>query len=432
MNDKPLLKTPGEMIGEAREAQDLTIRQLSERTKIPPPVLSALELDEYHKISGPLYIKSFLRTCAMDLGLDPEIVLGLYNKISGEQGGGPAGRDMIWEDEKVKVTRIGLPWIQIILITGIVAVLVGVGLFSLRGCGTDDEAGPQHLGESTGEVDLPAAANISLEGVADDTASTGDPRHESLIPPQTEAELKDRSHVAVVQSPEKKDSDLKPGKIQADTLSLGWVSSPPPPVEIKENPSANDKETVAADTVLAKPAVEQPASGDSSEDQTEETTENIPVEIIQPKPAETGGEVEIVASDVASTATPVEDHPERLPVEEDWIDSAWPLVLRLVCDAPQRIQVKRDGDRQFSEVRWPAESEVAPEVPAAGFEAGRAYRQGDRLVVFWGADDHFSLVLARVGGVEVAVNGRIRDITKLRAGQELILDSHSAGSSPGR
>ncbi len=68
MNDKPLLKTPGEMISEAREAQDLSIALLSERTKIPPKVLSALELDEYHKISGPLYIKSFLRTCATDLG----------------------------------------------------------------------------------------------------------------------------------------------------------------------------------------------------------------------------------------------------------------------------------------------------------------------------------------------------------------------------
>ena len=417
MNDTPLLKTPGEMIGEAREAQDLTISQLSERTKIPPPVLSALELDEYHKISGPLYIKSFLRTCAMDLGLDPEIVLGLYNKISGEQGGGPGGRDMIWEDEKVKVSHIGLPWVRIILITGIVAVLAGVGLFSLRGCGADQETGSPQQEESAVETDLPAAANTTAVGVPEDSLYGGEHRHESLIPPGIEAELKGKTEVAAVKEPEKSDSGLDAINFPADTLSLGWMLSPAPPVGEKERPTAGEKETVAADSVLVTQVDEPLPSGRSSEVKVDETPEIVPVEIIKSEP---------------ETMVSVDDPPQAVPIGEDRIDSVWPLVLRLVCDAPQRIQVKRDGDRQFSEVRWPAESEAAPEIPVAGFEAGRAYRQGDRLVVFWGADDHFSLVLARVGGVEVAVNGRIRDISKLRAGQELILDSHSAGSPPGR
>ncbi len=403
MNDKPLLKTPGEMISEAREAQDLTIRQLSDRTKIPPPVLSALELDEYHKISGPLYIKSFLRSCAADLGLDPETVLGLYNKISGEDDGETSGREMIWEEDKVKVSRIGLPWVQIILVAGIVAVLVGLGIFGLRGCGGDDEGGLQALEDSTAATGLPFPVITIPVTVAGDSASGEDSRHESLISPGTEAELKEKSHVVVEQVPEKSDSGLGTGIVAADTLSLGWMLSPAPPAEEKVVPSAAENEPVAA--------AEVPVA------QVEEKPEIIPVEIIESKP---------------ETKVIIEDRPESLPVTEDWIDSSWPLVLRLVCDGPQRIQVKRDGDRQFSEVLWPTEIELAPEVPAAGFEAGRAYRQGNRLVVFWGADDHFSLVLARVRGVEVAVNGRIRNITKLRAGQELILDSHSAGSSPGR
>ena len=95
MSDHSLPKTPGELISEAREAQDLTIAQLSERTKIPPPVLASLELDEFHKISGPLYIKSFLRTCALDLGLDPQTVLNQYNKFSGEMKTGPVGEEMV-------------------------------------------------------------------------------------------------------------------------------------------------------------------------------------------------------------------------------------------------------------------------------------------------------------------------------------------------
>lgn len=422
MNDKPLLKTPGEMISEAREAQDLTVNQLSERTKIPPPVLAALELDEYHKISGPLYIKSFLRTCAMDLGLDPETVLGLYNKISGDQGGAPGGRDMIWEEDKVKVSRIGLPWIQIALVAGIAAVLIGLGLFGLRGCGADQEEGRQQDQPSV-RIDEPDGGNTSPVVVAVDSASEGGSRRESLIPPETEAELKGRMDA---------DPAPKPRSFPADSLSVGWVSSPPPPVEEKKISLAAENASVDVDTLPVMKAKESSVTSDAAADQVEETPEIVPVEIMRSEPEATGGSTEMETPDIPVTASPVEDRPEDLPVSEEWIDSSWPLVLRLVCDSPQRIRVKRDGDREFSEVRWPSPAKPAPEVPVAGFEAGRVYRQGDRLVVFWGADDHFSLVLARVPGVEVAVNGRIRDISKLRPGQELILDSHSAGSSPGR
>jgi len=422
MNDKPLLKTPGEMISEAREAQDLTVSQLSERTKIPPPVLAALELDEYHKISGPLYIKSFLRTCAEDLGLDPEIVLGLYNKISGEQGGAPGGRDMIWEDDKVKVSRIGLPWIQIVLVVGIAAVLIGLGLFGLRGCGADQEEERQEE-QSSVRIDDPDAVNTRPVVVAVDSASGGGPRRESLIPPETEAELKEMADA---------DPAPKHRSFSSDSLSMGWVSSPPSPVAEKKIPSPDDNDSVDVGTVPVTKTKEPPVAHGTAAEQAEEVPEIVPVEIIRSEPESTGDSAEMESADIPVITSPVEDQPGDLPVSEERIDSSWPLVLRLVCDSPRRIRVKRDGDREFSEVRWPSQAEPAPEVPAAGFEAGRAYRQGGRLVVFWGADDHFSLILARVSGVEVAVNGRIRDISKMRAGQELILDSHSAGSTPGR
>jgi cytoskeleton protein RodZ len=452
MNDKPLFKTPGEMISEAREAKDLTIAQLSERTKIPPPVLSALELDEYHKISGPLYIKSFLRTCAADLGLDPDIVLGLYNKISGEQQGGSGGADMVWDEDKVQVSRIGLPWIQIVLVAGILAVLIGVGMFTLRGCGGDEEAATaENLTEDTSPAIVAAIV---------DSASENRPQHESLIPAEKEAELKE---LAAAEPETRSEEKPSPGPIRdlaADTLSLGWILSPPePPVDGEiESP---EEEVAAAEGDGEIVSLGDSAADDSGslaqdpEDQVAEPVlDDSPVIVEKDDPPkvtvtesssdDAAGTVEIVTAETPTTSAPAEGLPEELPEEqpvvqpkvepkvEDWIDSAWPLVLRVVCDAPQRIQVKRDGDREFTEVRWPAESEPAPEVPAAGFEAGRAYRQGDRLVVFWGADDHFSLILARVRGVEVVVNGRIREIANLRAGQEFVLDSHSAGSSGGR
>ncbi len=116
----------------------------------------------------------------------------------------------------------------------------------------------------------------------------------------------------------------------------------------------------------------------------------------------------------------------------DQIDSAWPLVLRIVCDSPREILVKRDGEGTFQQAQWPADQVTGPAVPEAGFEAGRAYRQNGQLLVFWGAEDHFSLKLARVRGVEVSINGRVRDISRLRPGQEIILDAHAADSSERR
>jgi cytoskeletal protein RodZ len=343
MSDNPLLKTPGEMISEAREAQDLTIAQLSELTKIPPPVLMSLELDEYHKISGPLYIKSFLRTCAGALGLDPQVVLSLYNKISGEREAGPVGSEMVWEEEEVTVNKVGLPWLQIIMAAGIVAIVVGLGLFALRGCGNGEPAQE----EAPPEAGLRTATE---ETVAVVMPTEADPSQETETP----------------------EEETTPGRGNGQDVTVNV----PPPV-ITTTPENIEPEEIPAE------------------------------EIKSPEPQQ---------------AKPV--------VAE--MDSPWPLVLSISCNVPQEILVKRDGDRVFSGVRWPAEHADAPSIPASGFDSGLAYQQGDRLVVFWGAEDHFSLKLARVRGVTVSINGRDWDVGRLKPGQELVLDAHSVGSRPRR
>lgn len=440
MSDHSLLKTPGEMILEAREAQELTIAQLSERTKIPPAVLAALEMDEFHKISGPLYIKSFLRTCALDLGLNPQTVLNQYEKISGETKSGPVGKEMVWKEEEVLINRVGLPWLRIVMGVGIVAILVGVGLFALRGCGggeslpSDEESG---TGAQTEENQTVVAV------VPDDSASTMDSRRESLMPASTEADLRERAE-ALEELELARDAGRQAFSSESDSLAVGWLTTPPPAQEESEppaeaesasDPSDQDSEAVAgerqADTVLERP-VETTPQETSDEVTTEENS--IPEDVVEIRPEESSlpeEPDEITSGESQATEVPVVISGEASPAATQ-MGSAWPLVLRIVCDAPQEILVKRDGDSQFSSVRWPDDISAAAPVPAAGFEAGRAYRDGQRLVVFWGADDHFSLKLARVGGVEVSINGRVRDVGRLRPGQELILDAHTAGAPTDR
>jgi cytoskeletal protein RodZ len=388
MSDNPLLKTPGEMINEAREAQDLTIAQLSELTKIPPPVLTSLELDEYHKISGPLYIKSFLRTCAGALDLDPQLVLSLYNKISGEREAGPVGSEMVWEEEEVTVSKVGLPWLQIIMAAGIVAIVVGLGLFALRGCGNGEpaqeevspEAGLGTATEETVAVVVPTEADPIQETEAPEEETYSGSRDEQVV-----------------------ESSLP------DTLALGWIFTPEPPAEQED--SSDETGMVPEDPVQNK-------------------TVNVPPSVIVTTPEKMEPE-ELPSEEIPAEETQPEEPRQAMPVVAE-MDSSWPLVLGISCTAAQEILVKRDGDREFSGVRWPAENKDAPELPATGFESGQAYRQGDRLVVFWGAEDHFSLKLARVRGVTVSINGRDWDVGRLKPGQELVLDAHSVGSTPRR
>lgn len=59
----------GKIISEARRKQNLSIKELSERTKIRPHVIEALEADDF-SIMPEVYIKSFLKTLSQVLRVD--------------------------------------------------------------------------------------------------------------------------------------------------------------------------------------------------------------------------------------------------------------------------------------------------------------------------------------------------------------------------
>ncbi len=114
----PEARTPGALIAEARKKRGLSADDLAERTKIPVTLLVALEADEYHRLSGPLYARSFLRSCAKELGLPVEDVLDLYSRHSGETVRAPGEPPQV--PSAVRIKRVGLPWAK--LAVGVAAV----------------------------------------------------------------------------------------------------------------------------------------------------------------------------------------------------------------------------------------------------------------------------------------------------------------------
>jgi cytoskeleton protein RodZ len=69
----------GETLREARLRQKLDIADVEERTKIRAKYLRALENEEWVVLPGPTYVKTFLRTYAQFLGLDPKLLVDEYS-----------------------------------------------------------------------------------------------------------------------------------------------------------------------------------------------------------------------------------------------------------------------------------------------------------------------------------------------------------------
>src|SRR3982750_1260338 len=68
----------GDTLREARMRQRLDIADVETRTKIRAKYLRALENEEFGLLPGNTFVKTFLRTYAEYLGLDPQLLLEEY------------------------------------------------------------------------------------------------------------------------------------------------------------------------------------------------------------------------------------------------------------------------------------------------------------------------------------------------------------------
>jgi cytoskeleton protein RodZ len=68
----------GETLREARMRQKLDIADVEDRTKIRAKYLRALENEEWALLPGPTFVKTFLRTYAEVVGVDPHLLVEEY------------------------------------------------------------------------------------------------------------------------------------------------------------------------------------------------------------------------------------------------------------------------------------------------------------------------------------------------------------------
>jgi cytoskeleton protein RodZ len=132
----------GDTLREARMRQHLDIADVESRTKIRAKYLRALENEEFGMLPGPTFVKTFLRTYAEALGLDPQVLVeeyrATYESREEVEHLQPLGPTAVARERRRGPGPPRGPWVAIGL-----AVVVVVGVLLLIGLvgGGDDEGG---------------------------------------------------------------------------------------------------------------------------------------------------------------------------------------------------------------------------------------------------------------------------------------------------
>ena len=133
----------GETLRDARMRQRLDIADVEMRTKIRAKYLRALENEEFGMLPGPTFVKTFLRTYAEMLGLDPHVLVEEYRanyEREDEREPPPLAPPGVAGRNRYRGPRLGPGVVALLVLVGVVAILVAIGLASDEDGGADQAA----------------------------------------------------------------------------------------------------------------------------------------------------------------------------------------------------------------------------------------------------------------------------------------------------
>src|SRR3954469_9433528 len=78
--------TIGEQLRLAREERGIALREISEQTRISIRYLEAIEVDDYKRLPGGIFNRSFVRAYAKFVGVDEHVALEDYARTLRERG----------------------------------------------------------------------------------------------------------------------------------------------------------------------------------------------------------------------------------------------------------------------------------------------------------------------------------------------------------
>lgn len=110
-NQEPATALPGAILKRCREYHDITLSEAAETTKIGINYLTALEEDRISEFASLAYLKGFLRIYANHLGLNPEDMLRIYERLYDPPGQTPTPA----ATDNEPTSYVGFRWSKLLL-----------------------------------------------------------------------------------------------------------------------------------------------------------------------------------------------------------------------------------------------------------------------------------------------------------------------------
>jgi cytoskeletal protein RodZ len=117
----------GTRLKDAREKRGVSLRQIADSTKISVGFLEALERNDIGRLPGGIFSRSFVRSYALEIGVDPEqAVRDFIGQFPDDSvtAGSPHVAHHDYESDTTTQNRSPVPIIAVV-----VALLIGVILF---------------------------------------------------------------------------------------------------------------------------------------------------------------------------------------------------------------------------------------------------------------------------------------------------------------
>ena len=127
-SDAAVLKTPGMILKAAREAQNLTLDDISQRILLRPHIIREIEDDNYSHVFARVYAEGYLKSYAKVLGIAPDELLTALDRLI-------AQRHLYSEEELMNETSSRRETFSILKYLTKIPAKVWYGLLALFGMG---------------------------------------------------------------------------------------------------------------------------------------------------------------------------------------------------------------------------------------------------------------------------------------------------------
>ena len=170
----------GEQLRLAREARGVSLREISEQTRISTRYLEAIEADDYKRLPGGIFNKSFIKAYAKYIGFDEHEALEGYARTAREQGASPD--DVVSTPYQPRVYTDGNSRSPIVtlLLTVLILAILSLGVYAAMHWYQRREAGT--VGEAGDTPASPAPPTTQSTAAQTAPAQTGAPATNAQAP----------------------------------------------------------------------------------------------------------------------------------------------------------------------------------------------------------------------------------------------------------